>query len=39
MLSVPLNISLEQQHLLSNRRHDLIHPGEVTLLEGQVFSV
>lgn len=34
MLSFPLNISLEQQPLLRNMRQDLIHPREVTLLEG-----
>ena len=33
MLSVSLNIPLEW-HLLSNMRQDLIHPREVTLLEG-----
>lgn len=39
MLSVALNICRERQHLLSNRKHDLIPPGEVILLEGQVLSV
>lgn len=33
MLSVSLNIPLEW-HLLSNMETDLIHPREVTLLEG-----
>lgn len=35
MISVPVNISLQSQHLLSNMRHDLIHLREVTLLEDQ----